>query len=190
MEVVPVQQLVEQHLVERARQPDADQESRRERPETARRPAPFLSRSHTARLPRRERHKLRTQMRLAILRDPERLKGACAMTEARDPTAGLPPDPSGIEEPHDVLAAEEFAMPSPDERSGGRLTELPPDPTGIEEPHDVLAAEEFAMPSPEERASGQSAAGRPSQRGGNPAAIAAAAALLVLLLVVLRRRRS
>ncbi len=29
----------------------------------------------------------------------------------------VPPDPSGIEEPHDVLAAEEFAMPAPEERN-------------------------------------------------------------------------
>ena len=41
------------------------------------------------------------------------------MAEARDTTAGIPPDPSGIEEPHDVLAAEEFAMPAPEERSSG-----------------------------------------------------------------------
>ena len=63
----------------------------------------------------------------------------------RPPEPDAPPDPSGIEEPHDVLAAEEFAMPTPDER-------YPGDPTGIEEPHDVLAAEEFAIPSRAERA--------------------------------------
>jgi hypothetical protein len=51
-----------------------------------------------------------------------------------------PPDPSGIEEPHDILAAEEFGIGTRDER-------FPPDPTGIQEPHDVLAAEEFAMPA-------------------------------------------
>jgi len=53
-------------------------------------------------------------------------------------------DPSGIEEPHDVLATDEFAMPTREER-------FPRDPTGIEEPHDVLAAEEFAMPTREDR---------------------------------------
>jgi len=53
----------------------------------------------------------------------------------------LPEDPTGIEEPHDVLAAEEFAMPA---RSAG---DIPPDPSGIQQPHDVLAAEEFAMPT-------------------------------------------
>jgi hypothetical protein len=56
----------------------------------------------------------------------------------REPTP--PADPSGIEEPHDVLAADEFGIGTRDER-------FPPDPTGIQEPHDVLAAEEFAMPA-------------------------------------------
>jgi hypothetical protein len=59
----------------------------------------------------------------------------------RERQPDLPEDPSGIEEPHDVLAAEEFGIGTRDERH-------PPDPTGIEEPHDVLAAEEFPMPSP------------------------------------------
>jgi hypothetical protein len=53
----------------------------------------------------------------------------------------LPDDPTGIDQPHDVLAAEEFAMPA---RSAG---DIPPDPTGIQEPHDTLAAEEFAIPT-------------------------------------------
>jgi hypothetical protein len=61
------------------------------------------------------------------------------MTDRRE--IDLPDDPTGIDEPHDVLAAEEFAMPT---RSAG---DIPPDPTGIQEPHDVLAAEEFAMPT-------------------------------------------
>lgn len=51
-----------------------------------------------------------------------------------------PVDPSGVDEPHDVLAADEFGIGTRDER-------FPPDPTGIQEPHDVLAAEEFAMPA-------------------------------------------
>jgi len=55
------------------------------------------------------------------------------------PDTQLPEDPTGIEEPHDVLAAEEFAMPT---RSAG---DIPADP--IQEPHDILAAEEFAMPA-------------------------------------------
>jgi hypothetical protein len=60
----------------------------------------------------------------------------------------FPTDPSGIEEPHDVLAAEEFAMPTRDDR-------FPTDPSGIKEPHDVLAAEEFAMPAPGRETSAQ-----------------------------------
>ncbi len=50
-------------------------------------------------------------------------------------------DPSGIDQPHDVLAAEEFAMPTRDSR-------FPADPLGTTKPHDVLAAEEFGMPVP------------------------------------------
>src|ERR687887_2817024 len=62
------------------------------------------------------------------------------MTESERSHAGGPADPSGIDQPHDVLAAEEFGIGARDER-------LPPDPSGIKEPHDVLAAEEFAMPA-------------------------------------------
>jgi hypothetical protein len=95
------------------------------------------------------------------------------MTE-REPR--VPPDPSGIEEPHDVLAAEEFGIGTRDER-------FPADPSGIQEPHDVLAAEEFAMPGPDE----------PNGAGGTPR-VTGSHALLGLLLVaviavvVLRRR--
>jgi hypothetical protein len=87
----------------------------------------------------------------------------------------LPEDPSGIDEPHDVLAAEEFGMPTRDERH-------PPDPSGIHEPHDVLAAEEFAMPAPE----------APARGGGavrDPRSWLPLAALTLLGLVLLRRRR-
>ena len=35
------------------------------------------------------------------------------VTEERG-SVGLPDDPTGIEEPHDTLAAEEFPLPSPD----------------------------------------------------------------------------
>jgi hypothetical protein len=53
-------------------------------------------------------------------------------------------DPRGIEEPHDVLAADEFGIGTRDER-------LPPDPNRFDPPHDVLAAEEFPMPAGGER---------------------------------------
>jgi hypothetical protein len=51
------------------------------------------------------------------------------------------PDTPSTEEPaHDVLAAEEFAMPAPDPPHA-----VPEDPSGIPEPHDVLAAEEYPL---------------------------------------------
>jgi hypothetical protein len=88
----------------------------------------------------------------------------------------VPADPSGIEEPHDVLAAEEFGI-------GTREARYPPDPSGIQEPHDVLAAEEFAMPAPDAAA---------NAGGPRPAldlrALAPLLMLAVIALVVLRRR--
>src|SRR2546429_8797419 len=50
------------------------------------------------------------------------------------------------EEPaHDILAAEAFAVPTPDPSLRDEPVVLPDDPSGITEPHDILAAEEFAM---------------------------------------------
>ena len=80
------------------------------------------------------------------------------------------------EQPHDVLAAEEFGIGTRDER-------VPPDPTGIKGPHDVLAAEEFAMPSPADHADAGS--GGPGARTWVPVA-----ALALVALRLLRRRRS
>jgi hypothetical protein len=85
-----------------------------------------------------------------------------------------PADPSGIEEPHDVLAADEFGIGTRDER-------LPPDPSGIQQPHDVLAAEEFAMPAGAEP---HGDSGGPDPRTLLP--LLAIVAIAVLL--VLRRR--
>ena len=84
-----------------------------------------------------------------------------------------PADPTGIEDAHDVLAAEEFAMPARDDR-------YPADPTGIREPHDVLAAEEFAMP----------AGDVPSRRGGgfDPRVLVPPLLALVLVTLIFRRR--
>jgi hypothetical protein len=61
----------------------------------------------------------------------------------------VPPDPSGIREPHDVLSAEEYPPPAaPDaETWQARARQLPPDPSGIEAAHDILAAEEFPPPA-------------------------------------------
>ena len=95
------------------------------------------------------------------------------MTE-QDREQGVPPDPSGIDEPHDVLAAEEFGIGTRDER-------YPADPSGIEDPHDVLAAEEFAMPT-------GGGTGTDSD-GFDPRSLIPAAAVAVLLLVLVRRAR-
>jgi hypothetical protein len=90
--------------------------------------------------------------------------------EPRQPR--VPADPSGIEEPHDVLAADEFGIGTRDER-------LPPDPSGIHEPHDVLAAEEFAMPAGAEP-HGEGRDGRDPRTLIPLLAIAALVALLLL----------
>jgi hypothetical protein len=87
----------------------------------------------------------------------------------------VPADPSGIEEPHDVLAAEEFGIGARDER-------LPPDPTGLHQPHDVLAAEEFAMPANPDAAGEHGGA---SPRSWVPLLVIAAVTLALLW-----RRRS
>jgi MYXO-CTERM domain-containing protein len=99
-----------------------------------------------------------------------------AMSDHHRDREQAPGDPSGIERPHDVLAAEEFGIGTRDER-------VPPDPTGIHEPHDVLAAEEFAMPSPADHAQGGSSG------SGIPGWVPLAA-LALAGLVLLRRRRS
>src|SRR5947209_7481378 len=65
-----------------------------------------------------------------------------AAEEFAMPTA----DPA-LEPAHDVLAADEFAMPAADRNVRHSPVVLPGDPTEIEEPHDVLAAEEWAMPA-------------------------------------------
>ena len=97
------------------------------------------------------------------------------MTQREPQQPGVPADPSGIEEPHDVLAADEFGIGTRDER-------LPPDPSGYDEPHDILAAEEFAMP----------AGGEPHEHeGGGPDPRTLVPLLLIaalLAFLVLRRR--
>jgi hypothetical protein len=89
-----------------------------------------------------------------------------------------PADPSGIEPPHDVLAADEFGIGTSDER-------LPPDPHRFEPPHDILAAEEFAMPVAGQPREVESAM-EPERRSLTPLLVIAAAAVLLFL----RRRRS
>jgi MYXO-CTERM domain-containing protein len=87
-----------------------------------------------------------------------------------------PADPSGIEAPHDVLAAEEFGIGTRDER-------FPADPTGNPKPHDVLAAEEFAMPSEADAA--------PHERSSfDPRSLVPLLLLAALVALVVVRRRS
>jgi MYXO-CTERM domain-containing protein len=78
------------------------------------------------------------------------------------------------DEPHDLLAAEEFTIPA-------RGNSVPSDPTGLREPHDVLAAEEFPMPAGAEP---HDDGGGPGLRAFLPLGLAA-----LVLLVLLRRRR-
>jgi hypothetical protein len=87
----------------------------------------------------------------------------------------LPPDPSGRGEPHDILAADEFGIGTRDDR-------LPPDPSGRGEPHDILAAEEFAMP----------AGGEPHEQGStgpDPRTLVPLLLIAALLAFLLVRRR-
>ena len=98
------------------------------------------------------------------------------MNERQAQQRPAPTDPSGIEAPHDVLAAEEFGIGTRDER-------WPADPTGIAEPHDVLAAEEFAMPVGDS----SKAADEAGLAGRRLPLVLAAAAGLLLALVVVRR---
>jgi MYXO-CTERM domain-containing protein len=97
------------------------------------------------------------------------------MTDSQRKQRQRRPDPAGIDEPHDILAAEEFGIPTRENR-------IPGDPTGLREPHDVLAAEEFAMP----------AGAEPHDEGGRgpgPRAFLPLALAALVLLLVLRRRR-
>jgi hypothetical protein len=90
---------------------------------------------------------------------------------------------SSSEKPHDILAAEEFAMPTVDPELHHGPVRLPEDPTGIPEAHDVLAAEEFAMPAPRPPAGAWGAAS-----GSRRAWAIGLLVALVLVARVLRRR--
>ncbi len=112
-----------------------------------------------------------------------------AMAVHDHPQGEIPPEPNASSEPHDVLAAEQFAMPAPGAAwHPDRPLELPPEPNASDEPHDVLAAEEFAMPAPPPHvhfaATPQASPGRSRRRVG-----ALAAGLGATLAVLLRRRR-
>ncbi len=92
-----------------------------------------------------------------------------------------------LEAAHDVLAAEAFAVPGADPSLHPDPVQLPGDPKGIEEPHDTLAAEDFPMPAPPRgHALSRPGPGRP----GLPLRVAAGALVLLVLMRALRRRRS
>jgi len=89
------------------------------------------------------------------------------------PNPRLPGDKSGIDAPHDVLAADEFAVP------GRSVGDVPSDP--IHTPHDVLAAEEFAIPG-----GGTGAGGR---SGVDPRTLLPSLLLVATVLLLIRRHR-
>ncbi|MDO8210902.1 hypothetical protein [Conexibacter sp. CPCC 206217] len=100
-----------------------------------------------------------------------------------------PAKPGAREEPHDVLAADEFPGPSPEAAIHEQgPVELPADPQG-EQPHDVLAAEEFAMPAPRHHAdtSVEIAAPEPSSKK-TPLLVGLAATALGAVAFALKRR--
>jgi hypothetical protein len=100
------------------------------------------------------------------------------------------PQETESEEPHDVLAAEEFPLgeADPDLRHGP--LELPPDLTGSEQPRDVLAAEEFAVPATAAAAPGPDDLDAYSGSGTTGVQrLLFAAAVAAIVLWLLRRRR-
>ena len=89
------------------------------------------------------------------------------------PNPRLPGDKSGIDQPHDVLAADEFAVP------GRSVGDVPSDP--IHTPHDVLAAEEFAIPG--------AGTGDSAGQGFDPRTLLPSLLLVATILLLIRRHR-
>lgn|SRR5436190_1268714 len=98
-----------------------------------------------------------------------------------------PPNPLQ-ESAHDVLAAEEFAMPAPDPALHHPPIVPPEDPIGISEPHDVLAADEYPMPA--SRSGGAGAARALARHAGDRWRGVAVAAAGTATVVGLARRLS
>jgi hypothetical protein len=89
---------------------------------------------------------------------------------------------------HDVLAAEEFAMPAPDPTIRHPPVVLPDDPSGIAEPHDILAAEEFALPASQPHPTGPFV-GSPGSGSRRRGAVFGVLGLVLVSRRILRRRR-
>jgi hypothetical protein len=111
------------------------------------------------------------------------------MSDHGQAPGAIPPEPNASEQPHDVLAAEQFAMPAPQAARRSGPLELPPEPDGSEEPHDVLAAEQFAMPAPPPHVAFEPPPAVPGVSGDVAAHAAPSGAALVSLLRAWRDRR-
>ncbi len=99
------------------------------------------------------------------------------------------------QEPHDVLAAEEFVVPAPDpllQHEPLNVPDDPDDPEGESPPHDVLAGEEFPIPAAPGR-TGEGEGDEPVSAGGSGGRSKAKAgvigAVLVGIAAMVRRRR-
>src|SRR5215213_3464798 len=99
----------------------------------------------------------------------------------------IPPEPNASDEPHDVLAAEQFAIPAPEAAWHAGPVQLPPEPNASDEPHDVLAAEEFAMPAPPPHVAFASAS-EPSRKPSRRHVGAAIAGVSAALVAIVHRR--
>ncbi len=112
------------------------------------------------------------------------------MSERGAAQQGIPSEPNASDRPHDVLAAEEFAMPAPEAAWRDRPVALPPEPNPSDEPHDVLAAEEFAMPAPPPRPAFVEIPAVPDVRNPAMAWVAPLGVALVVIAHWWRRRRA
>jgi len=109
---------------------------------------------------------------------------------AKPPEPALAPrrpvDPVAADEPHDVLAAEEFAFPA---ALPPRAPVNPEDSNPAAPPHDVLSADEFAFPAPGARSGAPDSRGRAAPRRSRSILGAGIAALIAAALLSRARRR-
>lgn len=98
-----------------------------------------------------------------------------------------PQEPESGDDAHDVLAAEEFALPAADPSITHPPVELPEDPSGIDEPHDVLAAEEFALPASSPHPAGPAA---PPRRGSWRILVAVGVGVVAVVVLRVRGKRA
>jgi len=110
---------------------------------------------------------------------PDKLPPAHDVLAAEEFAVPAPDPKLHRDPPRDVLAAEEFELPAPDPSLHHGPVSLPADPTGIPEPHDVLAAEEFALPAPSPHPAGEPTP--PGTSAGLRGALLAAGGLALLL---------